>query len=318
MNYLLFYKIINIVTISASINFKKKLLNLMEKRNDPLPDDLRFFILGDLLVKILFGNNHINFLTYDNPRLISVNKKRITIKFIDESDVKIIYNECANSPSDVYKITTIKEFIKLVTIIKTPADFELYNYILKRLQKNLIKLLSNVRNYRVHRCNNEFYEKAALAIILEEYPKLFNKNKMFFEYLINIIRDGMNYDDVFPNLLDSLLKNNPKTKFSQQEKDTEIENFKYFTKKLRKEYLSIIDEFRNLPTSINRKKILNEIDIQIVDNIIQAYFSNKTKSKKKDKSNVISVVDFLILIKSLFQNYVPFYYLVNQINIDYD
>ncbi|ORD99411.1 hypothetical protein A0H76_910 [Hepatospora eriocheir] len=77
---------------------------------------------------------------------------------------------------------------------------------------------------------------------------------MFFEYLISVIRDGVNYNDVFPNLLDSLLKNNPKTKFSQQEKDTEIENFKYFTKKLRKEYLSIIDEFRNLPTSINRKK----------------------------------------------------------------
>ncbi|ORD99412.1 hypothetical protein A0H76_911 [Hepatospora eriocheir] len=80
MNYLLFYKIINIVTISASINFKKKLLSLMEKRNDPLPDDLRLFILGDLLVKILFGNNHINFLTYDNPRLISVNKKKNNYK----------------------------------------------------------------------------------------------------------------------------------------------------------------------------------------------------------------------------------------------
>ncbi|ORD97562.1 hypothetical protein HERIO_574 [Hepatospora eriocheir] len=314
MNYLFLLNIINLVNV-GSTNVLKKMFNNSTNHHECMPDDLKFFKLGELLMKILFSNNYIKYWFCSNSQLVFLKRNEIVIKFIDKNDVKLIYNECLNKPSDIFNIKIIKKFIKPITIIETSEKLELFNLILKNLFRNFTNLVPIIHKYRIHRYNDEFYEKAALAVILEKYPKLFRDDKDFFEGLISVIRDDVNCDDVFP---DVFLKNNLTNSFLQQEKEQfeDIESLKGFIEKLKKEYLSIINKSKTLPPTINRKKILNEVDIQRLNDIIQEYFSNKTK--KKSESNITSYARFSVLIQALFQNYTPFYYLINQLNVNYD
>ncbi|ORD97565.1 hypothetical protein HERIO_577 [Hepatospora eriocheir] len=305
MNYQLLYKIINLIfaTTNSSESQENTLLQNKEKR---------FALLGDLLMKFLFKYDHIDILVFEDLNESFLLLENYTMMFSND-DLKFIHKECEKISIDSYDTKKIVEFFKFKTEINILEEFELYALILKGFVDNFVDLLTDVNVQLSETRNEKFYENATLALILKDLPVSFSSIKInFFKTLYNVVCKGEAFNKNLSDLVNELLKE-IKRSSEISKRNIEIEEF---VKKMREKYQLFFENYeKTLPKNISRRSFFenNEIGLKEIQKIINKNLLKDTKTK-----NLNRCLDFLFLIRALFQNHKAFFYFINKINFEED